>query len=261
MLTPTTATAQAPAPQAPAAPSASSTPPQPQAPPRSSRPRRRANRRTSPRFPSGPRSSSRTLAPKPPTTAPAPSRPPPQQPAPAPPPAAEAPEGDVARLPKWAQQALADSGAAARRAAVQTAVIQAATGTGADVARLLDSASFTAAVAQLDPSDTAAVADAIKNAVTAQPYLAAVPHRFGLPVAAITGDGTLGYFDRAPYDRVISTVGLRAQVPWAWVEQTQPGIIVTPWGTGSATATPSPAWSSPRTAAPPPDGSQGPPSS
>ncbi|MEU1121497.1 MULTISPECIES: methyltransferase domain-containing protein [unclassified Streptomyces] len=56
--------------------------------------------------------------------------------------------------------------------------------------------------------------------------------RCGLPVTAITGDGTLGYPDRAPYDRVIATAGLRAQVPWAWVEQTQPGgIIITPWGT------------------------------
>lgn len=89
-----------------------------------------------------------------------------------------APQGepqDVASLPEWAQQALATSSAAARQAAVQAAVIQAAPSAGADVARLLDSASFTAAVAQLDPSDTAAVTQAITNAVTAQPYLAAVP--------------------------------------------------------------------------------------
>ncbi|MFG2650957.1 hypothetical protein [Streptomyces sp. NPDC048436] len=106
----------------------------------------------------------------------APQTAPPQAPQPpAAPPAVEAAEGDVTRLPKWAQQALADSTAAARRAAVQAAVVQAAPTAGADVARLLDSTSFTAAVAQIDPSDPAAVADAIKNALTAQPWLAAVP--------------------------------------------------------------------------------------
>lgn len=101
----------------------------------------------------------------------------PQQPAPQTPaaPVVDVPEGAVERLPRWAQQALAESTAAARRAAVQAAVIQAAPTAGADVARLLDSASFNAAVAQVDPSDTAAVTEAIKNAVTAQPWLAAGP--------------------------------------------------------------------------------------
>lgn len=102
---------------------------------------------------------------------------PPQQPAAQAPaaPVVDVPEGAVERLPRWAQQALAESTAAARRAAVQAAVIQAAPTAGADVARLLDSASFNAAVAQVDPSDTAAITEAIKNAVTAQPWLAAGP--------------------------------------------------------------------------------------
>ncbi|MEV2203743.1 hypothetical protein AB0E11_27805 [Streptomyces fradiae] len=99
----------------------------------------------------------------------------PQQPTAPAPPVADVPEGAVERLPKWAQQAITDNAAAARLAAVQAAVIQAAPTAGADVARLLDSASFTAAVAQIDPSDTAAVTEAIKSAVTAQPWLAAAP--------------------------------------------------------------------------------------
>ncbi|KUF19584.1 hypothetical protein [Streptomyces silvensis] len=186
MSTPTTAPApaQTPAsdPQAPAAASTASTPPQPQAPAVPQAPQQSTAPQGEPqdvaslpewaqkliRDTRAEAADYRTRAQQA-----APQQPTPQ--APAAPPAAEAPEGDVTRLPKWAQQALADSGAAARRAAVQAAVIQAAPTVGADVARLLDSASFTAAVAQLDPADTAAVTEAIKNAVTAQPYLAAVP--------------------------------------------------------------------------------------
>ncbi|WP_084210615.1 methyltransferase domain-containing protein [Pseudonocardia acaciae] len=41
-------------------------------------------------------------------------------------------------------------------------------------------------------------------------------------VTVVTGDGTLGYPDAAPYDRVIATVGIR-EVPYAWVAQTAPG--------------------------------------
>jgi protein-L-isoaspartate(D-aspartate) O-methyltransferase len=54
---------------------------------------------------------------------------------------------------------------------------------------------------------------------------------FGLPVTVVTGDGALGHAGGAPYDRIISTAGLR-QVPAAWLEQTRPGgLIVAPWGT------------------------------
>ncbi|MFH8793845.1 hypothetical protein [Streptomyces sp. NPDC017941] len=182
MSTPPTAPAPSSDPQAPTAPSTTSAPPQPQPPATPLTPQQSTTPQGEPQdVASLPewaqklikdtraeaadyRTRAQQVAPQQPT---------PQ--APAVPPAAEAPEGDVARLPKWAQQALADSGAAARRAAVQAAVIQAAPTVGADVARLLDSASFTAAVAQLDPTDTAAVTEAIKNAVAAQPYLAAVP--------------------------------------------------------------------------------------
>ncbi|MGW5673943.1 hypothetical protein ACWEV4_02425 [Streptomyces sp. NPDC003860] len=100
---------------------------------------------------------------------------PPQPTAPAAVPPADVPEGDIGRLPKWAQQALSDSTAAARRAAVQAAVIQAAPAAGADVARLLDSTSFAAAVAQIAPTDTDAISAAITAAMASQPWLAAVP--------------------------------------------------------------------------------------
>jgi protein-L-isoaspartate O-methyltransferase len=46
--------------------------------------------------------------------------------------------------------------------------------------------------------------------------------RTGLPVTVITGDGTLGYPDNAPYDRVMATAGAY-DVPYTWVEQTRPG--------------------------------------
>lgn len=49
--------------------------------------------------------------------------------------------------------------------------------------------------------------------------------------AVVVGDGARGYVDRAPYDRVLATVGVRA-IPGAWIEQTRPGgLIVAPWGT------------------------------
>ncbi|WP_158557932.1 methyltransferase domain-containing protein [Spongiactinospora gelatinilytica] len=45
----------------------------------------------------------------------------------------------------------------------------------------------------------------------------------------VVGDGTKGAPDRAPFDRVHVTCGIR-QVPYAWVEQTRPGgVIVLPW--------------------------------
>jgi protein-L-isoaspartate O-methyltransferase len=41
-------------------------------------------------------------------------------------------------------------------------------------------------------------------------------------VTVITGDGAAGHPERAPYDRVIATVGV-ARVRYPWVEQTRPG--------------------------------------
>lgn len=47
----------------------------------------------------------------------------------------------------------------------------------------------------------------------------------------IRADGTLGHPDRAPYDRVFVTAGVR-EIPTAWLQQTRPGgYVVMPWGT------------------------------
>ncbi|MGJ5826730.1 hypothetical protein [Streptomyces ossamyceticus] len=99
--------------------------------------------------------------------APAPAEQQPQQPTPAPP----VVEGDISRLPQWAQRAITDSQAAARTAAVQTAVYRAAPAAGADPLALLDSVSFRAAVEAIDPTDAAALTTAITAAVTANPRL------------------------------------------------------------------------------------------
>ncbi|WP_329168390.1 methyltransferase domain-containing protein [Streptomyces sp. NBC_01267] len=54
---------------------------------------------------------------------------------------------------------------------------------------------------------------------------------FGLPLEVITADGYLGHPERAPYDRVIATAGVR-ELPFAWIDQARPGaVIVAPWGT------------------------------
>ncbi|MFF4706668.1 hypothetical protein [Streptomyces sp. NPDC001297] len=93
------------------------------------------------------------------------------------PPAPAAPEqgaeGDLSRLPKWAQQQLTQAQEQARTAAVQAAVLRTAPTAGANVAALLDSQSAMTALAAVDVNDQAAVTNAIKAAVQAQPHLAA----------------------------------------------------------------------------------------
>ncbi|MEV5378197.1 methyltransferase domain-containing protein [Streptomyces nondiastaticus] len=55
--------------------------------------------------------------------------------------------------------------------------------------------------------------------------------RAGLPVRVLHRDGCLGFPERAPYDRIIATCGLR-DIPFEWVDQTVPGgVILVPWGT------------------------------
>ncbi|UUU37683.1 methyltransferase domain-containing protein [Streptomyces sp. NBC_00162] len=53
----------------------------------------------------------------------------------------------------------------------------------------------------------------------------------GLYAEAVTGDALAGYPDRALYDRLLCTFGVRS-IPRAWVEQVRPGgVIVAPYGT------------------------------
>jgi protein-L-isoaspartate O-methyltransferase len=53
--------------------------------------------------------------------------------------------------------------------------------------------------------------------------------RFGYHPDLVVGDGTDGYADRAPYDRIHVTCGV-TQIPYTWVEQSRPGgHIVLPW--------------------------------
>jgi hypothetical protein len=97
-------------------------------------------------------------------------------------------EGDVNRLPRWAQQAVTEGQGAARTLAVQSAVIAAAPVAGADIARLLDSNSAMAQLAAIDPTDATAVAAAITAAITAQPYLAVA----GVPAGPPRGGAEFG---------------------------------------------------------------------
>lgn len=65
--------------------------------------------------------------------------------------------------------------AEARQAKVALAVYQTAGAAGADPLALLDSATFQAKVASIDPTDTAAITAAITEAVAANPRLGAAP--------------------------------------------------------------------------------------
>ncbi|MGC1123377.1 MAG: protein-L-isoaspartate(D-aspartate) O-methyltransferase [Candidatus Methanofastidiosia archaeon] len=52
----------------------------------------------------------------------------------------------------------------------------------------------------------------------------------GYDVTVIIGDGTLGYLERAPYHRIISTAAA-PKIPSPWVDQLEPGgLIVCPVG-------------------------------
>lgn len=80
-------------------------------------------------------------------------------------------ETDPAKL----TESLTASQREAKQARVELAVFRNAASAGGDPAALLDSASFLAKVADLDPSDADALADAIKAAVEANPRLGAAP--------------------------------------------------------------------------------------
>ncbi|WP_234347238.1 protein-L-isoaspartate O-methyltransferase family protein [Streptomyces specialis] len=56
-------------------------------------------------------------------------------------------------------------------------------------------------------------------------------HAAGLYPEVVAGDGFEGHAAKAPYDRILATVGVR-EIPPAWIEQTRRGgLIVAPWGT------------------------------
>ncbi|MCA1219895.1 hypothetical protein LCE31_16105, partial [Streptomyces sp. 8L] len=95
----------------------------------------------------------------------------------APPAVAPLPEvdGDLSRLPQWAQRVITESQTAARTAAVQSAIYHGASAAGADAAALLDSRSFMASLDAVDPSDSTAITAAITAAVTTNPRLAVAP--------------------------------------------------------------------------------------
>ncbi|QSR25526.1 hypothetical protein CFH99_07810 [Nocardioides aromaticivorans] len=80
-------------------------------------------------------------------------------------------ETDPAKLTESLTKAQRD----AKQAQVALAIYQNAANAGGDPVALLDSASFLAKVADLDPSDADALADAIKAAVEANPRLGAAP--------------------------------------------------------------------------------------
>lgn len=80
-------------------------------------------------------------------------------------------ETDPAKL----TESLTVSQREAKQARVELAVFRNAAAAGADPAALLDSASFLAKVADLDPTDPAALSEAIKAAVEANPRLGAAP--------------------------------------------------------------------------------------
>lgn len=81
--------------------------------------------------------------------------------------------------------------AKAREAAVQLAVYRTAGANGANPDALLDSASFLRTLAEVDPSDTAAVAAAINAATEANPRLKAVAED-PFPTAGQAGIGVRG---------------------------------------------------------------------
>lgn len=99
-----------------------------------------------------------------------------------------APDAEEPPDPEALAQQVAQEQGKAREAAVQLAVYRNATAAGANPDALLDSASFLRSVAELDPTDAAAVTTAIKAAVVNNPRLAAQD----FPSAGQAGIGVLG---------------------------------------------------------------------
>jgi hypothetical protein len=73
------------------------------------------------------------------------------------------------------------------------------------------------------------VAGGVSGGAAAKAALDALGYR----VTTVIGDGTAGWPDAAPYDRVIATVAARlGALPYQWVRQTRPGgVVVAPMRT------------------------------
>lgn len=111
----------------------------------------------------------------------------------------EAPETDPAKLAANLTQSQTD----AKQARVELAVFRAAATAGGDPAALLDSSSFLASLAAVDPSDSTAVSAAISAAIAANPRLGAAPGTPQAPApnpaqgASATGSAAVAQITRA----------------------------------------------------------------
>src|SRR5690606_13001117 len=80
---------------------------------------------------------------------------------------ADAPEGDVSRPPQAAQRAITDAQGATRQLALRDAVMATADAAGANLRAVIDSNTAMTALANVDPTDHAAVTAALQAAVQA----------------------------------------------------------------------------------------------
>jgi protein-L-isoaspartate O-methyltransferase len=88
-------------------------------------------------------------------------------------------------------------------------VLEIGTGTGYNAATLAELAAPGHVTSiEIDPT----IADHARHALS----------KSGYDVTVVTGDGTAGYPDHAPYDRVMATASAR-EVSYHWIEQTRPG--------------------------------------
>lgn len=103
---------------------------------------------------------------------------------------------DVSAVTAQLQQAQAEG----RARAVELAVLRAAGRNGADGDALLDSRSFLNSLKDVDPTDSAAIADAVKAAVAAN-------NRYAAPGADTAGQGSNTGQQQAAQQRQASSVG------------------------------------------------------
>ncbi|MER8086610.1 hypothetical protein ABTZ57_16105 [Streptomyces sp. NPDC094048] len=115
--------------------------------------------------------------------------------------------GDTPPDPAQLTQQLTESQQQARQTAVELAVYRSAHAAGADPDALLDSRQFAASLADIDPSDTDAVAAAIKAAVTANPKLGTTPTGPARGGADFSGSGTSERKPATLHDAIAAKLG------------------------------------------------------